>query len=44
MKCVICEKAFPGITFENDVNLCFACIRDIKRLEIFAPNPFQEVE
>jgi len=46
LKCVMCSENKLGYTFESGALLCFSCINAIKagRLDVFAPNPFQEKE
>jgi len=45
MKCAMCSVNSFGYTFGNGNLLCFFCVNKIKEgaLDIYAPNPFQEV-
>ena len=45
MKCVLCEKyGFVSITLDTGKTICLSCMDSIKKLESFAPNPFQDVK
>jgi hypothetical protein len=41
--CILCqEEYYVTITLNTGASICLNCTKEIKQLETFAPNPFQE--